>query len=54
MAGNGALTTADPISQAISKTEMTLTTAPPMASRKVAGRQVTRDRRADPASEVSN
>src|SRR5262249_39050222 len=40
-AGNGALATAEPISHAISRTEMTLTAAPPTASTNVAGRATT-------------
>src|SRR5215472_12305480 len=48
-AGKGALTTAEPITQAISRTEMMLTTAPPMASTNATGRHVTRERTAAPA-----
>ena len=53
-AGKGALTTAEPISQAISRTEMTLTTAPPMASTNATGRHVTRERTAAPASDATS
>ena len=45
---NGALTTAEPISQAMSRTESTLTAAPATESIRVAGRQCTRERTAAP------
>ena len=53
-AGNGALATAEPISHAISRTEMTLTTAPSTASTTVAGRHVTRDCIAAPTRDATN
>src|SRR6266705_2496334 len=53
-AGNGALTTAEPMNQAMSSTETTLTPAPPRASTIATGRQVTRDRATTPSSEASN
>ena len=51
---NGALTTAEPISQAMSRTEMTLTAAPATESIRVAGRQCTRERTAAPIAEASS
>ena len=53
-AGNGALTTAEPMNQAMSSTEVTLTAAPPRASTVATGRQVTRERAITPSSEASN
>src|SRR6266700_7172638 len=53
-AGNGALTTAEPMNQAMSSTETTLTPAPPRASTIATGRQVTRDRATTPSSEASD
>src|SRR5215472_1567321 len=53
-AGNGALDTAEPMNQAMSSTEKTLTMAPPRASTVAAGRQVTRERTVTPSSEASN
>ena len=46
---NGALTTAEPISQAMSSTDSTLTAAPATESITVAGRQFTRERTAAPS-----
>ena len=51
---NGALTTAEPISQAMSRTESTLTAAPATESIRVAGRQCTRERTAAPIAEASS
>ena len=51
---NGAFTTADPISQAMSSTDSTLTAAPATESTNVAGRQLTRDRTAAPTAEASS
>ena len=51
---NGALTTAEPISHAMSSTDSTLTTAPATESITVAGRQFTRERTAAPSADASN
>ena len=53
-AGNGELSTAEPMNQAMSSTDTTLMAAPPSASTIATGRQVTRERNATPASEASN
>src|SRR5215469_16062933 len=53
-AGNGALTMAEPMNQAMSSTDSTLTAEPPKASTTATGRQVTWDRTAMPISEASN
>ena len=50
----GEATRTEPITQAMSSTESTLTTAPPTLSRKAAGRHVMCDRRAVPMAEAAN
>src|SRR6516165_3225033 len=52
--GNGDSISTDPTTHAISKTETTLTTAPPTESRTVAECQVTVDRIAAPTEEAMN
>jgi hypothetical protein len=49
---NGALTTAEPISHAMSSTDSTLTAAPATESIMVAGRQFTRERSAAPTADA--
>src|SRR6266851_4509870 len=54
IAAKGAFTTAEPISQAMSRTDSTLMAAPAAESAKVAGRQLTRERIIAPTAEASS